>query len=178
MEVSWKRPAASLTHFVYGGIPLRITSISLAICNVAFSHLRPDSPTLPQVNAVKYCGTSEPGPQGIVPTDGVLYWKTNSYTTYKGWEICFDLRPPISPPSLPPSLPPPVPPLLPGGVQISGECTLSRGGSCVTSPNYPSNYGGSQTCDISNMPRNPLAVLDWAVELIGDAFGSGLRKLR
>ena len=64
----------------------------------------------------KYCGTT--GPDGVVAS-GTIKWRSDSWVTRSGWNICFGFRPPFSPPPHPPpSLPPlppspPYPPLLP-----------------------------------------------------------------
>jgi len=36
------------------------------------------------VNGVKYCGTS--GPQGVVPEDGVIEWKSDEIEVRSGWK--------------------------------------------------------------------------------------------
>ena len=44
---------------------------------------------------------------------------------------------------------------------LSGPCALP--GSCVTSPNYPDNYGNSESCEIL-APEKPLYFLRFATE--------------
>ncbi|CAK9056549.1 Galectin-3-binding protein A (Lectin galactoside-binding soluble 3-binding protein A), partial [Durusdinium trenchii] len=46
-------------------------------------------------------------------------------------------------------------------VVLSGPCALT--GSCVTSPNYPDNYGNSESCEIL-APEKPLYFLRFATE--------------
>ena len=51
-------------------------------------------------------------------------------------------------PSMAPSVAP-TPPLASGAFIVNqGPCTLSSGGACVSSPNYPLLYNNSQTCKI------------------------------
>eukprot|EP00964_Phaeocystis_antarctica_P161699 scaffold133825_cov93-Phaeocystis_antarctica.AAC.1 len=59
---------------------------------------------------------------------------------------------PPSPPSPPPSRPPPPSPPSPSpapppSFTVVGPCTVD--GACARSPNYPSNYGDSQSCTIT-----------------------------
>ena len=81
--------------------------------------------------------------------------------------------PPLPPPAPPsqPSYPPPLPPppllLLPPRqplVQLTGPCCLTDGGSCATSPHYPSSYGDSEECTITGVPRAGLEVVAFDVE--------------
>ena len=70
----------------------------------------------------------------------------------------------IAPPS-----PPPLPPDFPGGYFITGPCSLTDGGSCATSPNYPNGYGDNEECTISGVPPVELETVGFHVERC--AFG-------
>ena len=48
--------------------------------------------------------------------------------------------------------PPPPPPCQPGVTCVGGPCSLTDGGSCAASPNYPNNYGSDEECTISGVP--------------------------
>jgi hypothetical protein len=75
--------------------------------------------------------------------------------------LCHDVDPDFPMPPLPPPPPPgpppptPVPPPPPHHVMVSptfqvvtGPCTVSPGGECVRSPNYPNQYAAGQRCEI------------------------------
>ena len=85
-------------------------------------------------------------------------------------QICLATRPP-SPPSSPPSPPSsPSPPLLPGGYFITGPCSLTDGGSCAASPNYPNSYGYNEECTISGVPPVELETVAFEVEAFGCSY--------
>ncbi|EOD07111.1 hypothetical protein EMIHUDRAFT_198407, partial [Emiliania huxleyi CCMP1516] len=65
----------------------------------------------------------------------------------------------IAPPS-----PPPLPPGFPGGYFITGPCSLTDGGSCAASPNYPNSYGRNEECTISGVPPYELETVAFDVE--------------
>jgi hypothetical protein len=51
-----------------------------------------------------------------------------------------------------PPVPPPPPPPPPGSASFSvsgGPCRTTDGGTCATSPNYPSEYGNNERCTLS-----------------------------
>ncbi|EOD30558.1 hypothetical protein EMIHUDRAFT_232732 [Emiliania huxleyi CCMP1516] len=107
------------------------------------------------VNGTKYCGTS--GPSGAVAEDGVIKWRSDDVV------ICWATRPP--PPPYPSQMAPtPPPPLLPGGYFITGPCSLTDGGSCAASPNYPNSYGNNEACTISGVPTVGLELIGFDVE--------------
>ncbi|EOD35913.1 hypothetical protein EMIHUDRAFT_110524 [Emiliania huxleyi CCMP1516] len=62
----------------------------------------------------------------------------------------------------PPSIP--APPLPPGGYFIIGPCSLTDGGSCATSPNYPNSYGRNEACTISGVPTVELETVAFDVD--------------
>ena len=62
----------------------------------------------------------------------------------------------------------PPPPLLPGGYTLTGPCSITDGGSCATSPNYPESYGGNERCTITGVPRVVLEVVAFDVQ--GDYY--------
>ena len=49
----------------------------------------------------------------------------------------------------------------------SGECQILLDGLCVTSPNYPSNYGNSQQCKIQVKAAGNLNVVDFETQKYG-----------
>ncbi|EOD07116.1 hypothetical protein EMIHUDRAFT_198415 [Emiliania huxleyi CCMP1516] len=55
----------------------------------------------------------------------------------------------------PPSPPP---------VNVSSPCSLTDGGSCAASPNYPNSYGNSEECTISGVPPVGLETVAFDVE--------------
>ena len=60
----------------------------------------------------------------------------------------------------------PAAPLQP--VNVSSPCSLTDGGSCAASPNYPNSYGNSEECTISGVPTVELETVAFDVE--GDAW--------
>jgi len=60
----------------------------------------------------------------------------------------------LPPPPPTPPAPPPSPPVYPGGVAeifavAEGECAVNDGGTCFTSPHWPSEYGNDESCTIA-----------------------------
>ena len=53
-------------------------------------------------------------------------------------------------------------------VQVTSPCSLTDGGSCATSPNYPNSYGINEECTISGVP--PVELETVAFEVEGDAY--------
>ena len=49
-------------------------------------------------------------------------------------------------------------------LQLTGPCSITDGGSCATSPNYPESYGNSEECIITGVPAVGLEVLAFDVE--------------
>jgi len=68
----------------------------------------------------------------------------------------------------PPPSPPPLPPCPLSDVCTTGPCSITDGGSCATSPNFPSDYPADEGCTIYNMPQVGLEVLAFDVE--GDNY--------
>lgn len=64
------------------------------------------------IGDTRFCGDTRP--DGVVPENGQIEWRTDSLINMAGWEICFGILPPAPPPSAPsPPLPPRAPPLQP-----------------------------------------------------------------
>jgi hypothetical protein len=56
----------------------------------------------------------------------------------------------------------------PLAVEVQGPCLLTDGGTCATSPGYPTqNYKDREFCIISNVPAVPLQVVAFDVEFGG-----------
>ena len=49
-------------------------------------------------------------------------------------------------------------------VQVTSPCSLTDGGSCATSPNYPNSYGDKEECTISGVPPVELETIAFDVE--------------
>ena len=52
-------------------------------------------------------------------------------------------------------------------VQVTSPCSLTDGGSCATSPNYPNDYGSNEACTISGVPPVELETVAFDVEALG-----------
>ncbi|EOD07169.1 hypothetical protein EMIHUDRAFT_97003 [Emiliania huxleyi CCMP1516] len=63
--------------------------------------------------------------------------------------------------------PPPPPPCQPGVTCVGGPCSLTDGGSCAASPNYPNSYGRNEECTISGVPPVELETVAFDVEQCG-----------
>ena len=50
---------------------------------------------------------------------------------------------------------------------VSGPCVLTNGGSCVTSRNYPAQYGSNKNCVITGVPPVLLVVVVFVTEDFG-----------
>eukprot|EP00966_Prymnesium_polylepis_P193614 4487906-Prymnesium_polylepis.1 len=61
-----------------------------------------------RIGGLSFCGTS--GPEGIIPFDGSMFWRSDSTITAHGWKICFNTISPMPPPAPPTSPHPPVNP--------------------------------------------------------------------
>jgi len=86
---------------------------------------------------------------GIVST-GVIIFESDFSTNAGGWEIC------VKDDETAPEVP----------KVVSGECqvTMKPGLDCVTSPNFPNNYGNSEYC-LFMMPSRPLSVESFDTEM-------------
>ncbi|EOD14192.1 hypothetical protein EMIHUDRAFT_470646 [Emiliania huxleyi CCMP1516] len=49
-------------------------------------------------------------------------------------------------------------------VNVSSPCSLTDGGSCAASPNYPNSYGSNEKCTISGVPPVELEMVAFDVE--------------
>ncbi|CAK0791378.1 unnamed protein product [Prorocentrum cordatum] len=118
------------------------------------------------VNGAYYSGTS--GPSGVTPSASIV-WSSDRRKSSSGWRLCMPVSTSPPPPTAKPTPAPtgsstPAPPVAPTPAPappptaaptpasqhmwatVSGPCTLD--GTCVQSPNHPSNYGGNQMCTI------------------------------
>ena len=84
-----------------------------------------------------------------------LVWQTDSSNQEKGWHLCAEMPTPAPTPSPTPS---PTEPML----VISGDCFTDA--SCLYSPNYPSNYGSSDSCEAVSQVDLTLYVVDFSTE--------------
>ena len=55
-------------------------------------------------------------------------------------------------------------------LKLTGPCSLTDGGSCATSPNYPSFYGYNAKCIITGVPLVGLEVVAFDVEASGCVY--------
>ena len=53
------------------------------------------------------------------------------------------------------------------GSVVTGPCSLTDGGLCATSPNYPFEYGNNERCTISGVPAYRLYTVAFDVERCG-----------
>ncbi|KAK3236856.1 hypothetical protein CYMTET_53029 [Cymbomonas tetramitiformis] len=78
--------------------------------------------------------------------------------------------PPQPPPPSPPLPPPPPPPLF---RMTSGRCTTAAAGRCIQSPDYPTNYGNNENCNIAMLSAGTLQVTAFNTESGFDFFYVG-----
>ena len=102
------------------------------------------------VNCQNYSGST--GPVGV-EADGEISCFSDGAGREKGSSIYADTPAPT---------PPPTPTFTSHIVVSDGECDVV--GYCVRSPNYPSDYGSNQTCDIRFRSDGTLLVDDFATE--------------
>ena len=50
-------------------------------------------------------------------------------------------------------------------VNVSSPCSLTNGGSCAVSPNYPNSYGNDEECSIIGVPPVGLETVAFEVDL-------------
>jgi len=104
------------------------------------------------VNGAFYSGTVGPD---RVEAGGQIVWTSDGASEEKGWHICAVLPTPAPTPA-------PTPSPTPSIVVEEGPCSVV--GTCVLSPNYPLNYGSSQTCRVQFNSHETLHVDDFATE--------------
>jgi hypothetical protein len=104
------------------------------------------------VDGQGFSGTS--GPDQI-EANSKLVWETDSSNQEKGWHLCAEIPTPAPTPSPTPS---PTEPIM----VLFGDCYSDA--SCVYSPNYPSNYGSSQSCTIEAQVDVTLHVVEFSTE--------------
>ena len=90
-----------------------------------------------------------------VEADGEFSCFSDGAGREKGWSICADM---ITPAPTPPPTPSPTSHI----VVSDGECDAVS--YCVHSPNYPSDYGSKQACDIRFRSDGTLLVDGFATE--------------
>jgi hypothetical protein len=96
------------------------------------------------VNGQNYSYTD--GPDGVL-AEGQIEWTSDTSGTEKGWSICTDA-------------PTPSPP---GPISVNGMCEADD--RCVSSPNYPENYGTLLSCNITFNVDATLHVVEFETEL-------------
>jgi len=78
-----------------------------------------------QVNGAEYSGTD--GPDGVTPV-GEVVWSSDYSVQHAGWRLC----------------------MTSGSWKVlSGPCKEEWFTGCVTSPNYPNNYGSNENCRLT-----------------------------
>jgi len=105
-----------------------------------------------KVNGGAYSGTVGPD---RVEAQGQIVWSSDGASEEGGWHICAVVPTPAPTPA-------PTPSPTPAIVVEEGPCFVS--GSCVHSPNYPLDYGSSETCTVQFNSDETLHVHDFAVE--------------
>merc|ERR1740124_2026586 len=85
-------------------------------------------------------------PQGCTDSSGNLYLYQYDSGSCSSTRKCICKFTPPSPPTPPPQPPSPLVPSTAYFI-VYGPCTVN--GTCVRSPNYPSDYGNSQSCTIT-----------------------------
>ena len=93
------------------------------------------------------CGyTEEEGPDGV-EAEGQIEWTSDTQGTEKGWSICTDA--PTPSPTSP--------------ISVVGMCHADD--RCVSSPNFPENFGTSFFCSITFDVDATLHVVEFETEL-------------
>jgi len=129
---------------LFGDIPFRVEAFQ--------TEARYDFLT---VGGIAYDGSSGPSAGSYT---GAIRWATDGSVTASGWRMCRTDRPDGPTPA-----PTPAPP--PGSWSIDGT-GCQEDGNCITSNNYPSNYGNRQECTIN---------LEGSVAITTEAFNTESR---
>ena len=93
------------------------------------------------------------GPDGV-EANGVITWSTDAAKQERGWHVCA-----VAPTPAPTVAPTPSPT---SAISVVGPCDVF--GDCVQSPNYPSNYGSSQSCTIGFRSDGTIYVDEFVTE--------------
>ena len=101
------------------------------------------------VNGQSYSYTE--GPDGV-EAEGQIEWTSDTQGTEKRWSICTDAPTPC------PASP----------ISVVGMCDAD--GRCVSSPNFPENYGTSFLCSITFDVDTTLHVVEFETELSYDVL--------
>ena len=97
------------------------------------------------ISGTRYTGTN--GPAGVIPTT-TIEWTSDHMVPAAGWKLCVSgggaaAASPSSPSGSSTAA-------AYGGFTVeSGPCTVTAGGDCVRSDNYPGQYGTSVSCVIA-----------------------------
>jgi len=98
-----------------------------------------------EVSGSTYGGTAGP-PRVVLAVGGILSWTSDESEVHAGWKLCF--REPEADQA--------------SGWDVQGSCSLV--GRCVTSANYPSNYGNSEACTITALEAGTMKVEAFDIE--------------
>jgi len=93
---------------------------------------------------------------GLVPAltfsleqNQTLIWTADSWLSRPGWRICPDIQEVPTPSSM---------------WSVNGSCSVDAD-DCLTSPNFPQNYGSSESCYVTVLwPHHPAIVADFRTE--------------
>ena len=96
------------------------------------------------ISGTQYTGTN--GPAGVIPTT-TIEWTSDHMVPAAGWKLCVSGAAAASP--SPPSGSGAAAAAYGGFTVESGPCTVTAGGDCVRSDNYPGQYGTSVSCVIA-----------------------------
>ena len=99
------------------------------------------------ISGTQYTGTN--GPAGVVPTT-TIEWSSDDYTgsADAGWKLCVSGGGAVAASPSPPSGSGAAAAAY-GFTVESGPCTVTAGGDCVRSDNYPGAYATSKSCVIA-----------------------------
>mmetsp|Transcript_146439 Transcript_146439/g.467809 ORF Transcript_146439/g.467809 Transcript_146439/m.467809 type:complete len:619 (+) Transcript_146439:69-1925(+) len=98
-----------------------------------------------EVSGSTYGGTAGP-PRVVLAVGGILSWTSDESEVHAGWKLCF--REPEADQA--------------SGWDVQGSCSIV--GRCVTSANYPSDYGRSQACTITALEAGTMKVEAFDIE--------------
>mmetsp|Transcript_4696 Transcript_4696/g.10341 ORF Transcript_4696/g.10341 Transcript_4696/m.10341 type:complete len:849 (+) Transcript_4696:102-2648(+) len=106
-------------------------------------------------------------PDGVVPSLQTIVWSTDGSNTRPGFVICREMT------AGEVTTTTTLPPLDAGGWYVgSGSCKKDLDdelGSCITSPNFPGEYGNNEHCEIVVTEGTaPITVTSWSIRKSGD----------
>ena len=104
------------------------------------------------INGVKYSGAR--GPTLVEPT-GPIEWASDGSVSRKGWKLCTAEAPEQGEEQSDAPA---------GPITSTGGCPITDDGQCVTTPNFPRNYGDSETCSITVAQGKTVSATDFETE--------------